>query len=26
VVETLRVMLRRQGKGEHAEGGADHSP
>jgi len=26
VVETLRAMLRRQGKGEHAEGGAGHSP
>ena len=26
VVETLRAMLRRQGKGEHAAGGAGHSP
>jgi len=25
VVETLRAMLRRQGKGEHAPGGAGHS-
>jgi len=26
VVEIFRAMLRRQGKGEHAAGGAGHSP